>query len=338
VQQVVDLICEQFDLYYVGLYLLGESGRWAVLRAGTGEAGRQMMEQGHRLMVAGTSLVGWCTANAKARNVGDTGGQMTGLDTRLLPQTCSEMALPLRSRGRVIGALDVHSSQPEAFSEEDVAVFQTLADQLAAAIDNAQLLAEAQARVEEVEASQQRYLRERWAELTSVDGAPVYERSRSDVEPLGEAIPAEADLAIVRQEMVVQSEMGDGARQAALVVPIRVRDEVIGALGLQETEGGRQWTADEIALIEAVADQLALAIENARLLAETRRRAERERLVTEISARVRASVDPDTILKTAVRELSQALGAERAAVQVTGPAESAADAPEEEPVHGEEMS
>jgi putative methionine-R-sulfoxide reductase with GAF domain len=140
--QMVRLICERFDYYYVGLFLLDASGRWAVLQAGTGQAGREMLALKHKLEVGGNSMIGWCTAHGRARIALDIGDEAVRFDNPLLPETRSEIALPLISRGRVIGAITVQSTAPQAFSEEDFAVLQTMADQVANAIENAHLFRE----------------------------------------------------------------------------------------------------------------------------------------------------------------------------------------------------
>ncbi|MCZ7547256.1 MAG: GAF domain-containing protein [Anaerolineae bacterium] len=145
-QRVVDLIRERFDLYYVGFFLVdqngqpdGEPGQWAVLRAGTGEAGRAMLARHHKLEVGGESMIGWCVANAKARVALDIGDEAVRFENPLLPETRSEMALPLIARARVIGALTIQSTAPAAFSDEDIAALQTMANQIAVAIENARL-------------------------------------------------------------------------------------------------------------------------------------------------------------------------------------------------------
>jgi len=142
--EVVNLIRDRFNFYYVGLFLLDEGGEYALLRAGTGEAGRQMLEMGHKLEVGGTSMIGWCTAYGKARIALDVGKEAVRFDNPLLPETRSEMALPLISRGRVIGAMTIQSTKPAAFSGEDIATLQTMADQVANAIENARLFEETQ--------------------------------------------------------------------------------------------------------------------------------------------------------------------------------------------------
>jgi PAS domain S-box-containing protein len=139
IQQVVNLALERFDLYYAGLFLVDENREWAVLRAGTGEAGRKMLEQGHKLRVGGDSMVGQCVAKRHACIALDVGAEPVRFANPLLPETRSELALPLVSRGETIGALTIQSTQEAAFSEEDIIVLQTMADQLANAIANAQL-------------------------------------------------------------------------------------------------------------------------------------------------------------------------------------------------------
>lgn len=336
IQQVADLIQDRFNLYYVGLFLtdpvLAHTGqcdvgtdtneRWVRLQAGTGEAGRQMLAMNYQIRVDTSSTVGWCMTHAQARITRDVGAIHLASSSahvkaaRLLPDTRAEMALPLRSRGRVIGALTLRSTEREAFSQEDIPVLQTMAEQIAVAIDNAQLYAEAQANLREVEEVQRRYVREQWAEFIATYGAPTYERTQPDVTPLGDTMPPEVEQALVQREMVVRTNTDNGTEQTALIMPIRLRDEAIGVLGLQGTRDGQPWTEAEIALIEAVADQMALAIENARLLEDTQQRAERERIIANITTQVRASMDPDTILRTAVRELGAALGTDRAFVKL----------------------
>jgi PAS domain S-box-containing protein len=141
VQQVVGLARERFALYYAGLFLVDDSGKWAVLQAGTGEAGQRMLEQGHRLEIGGESMIGWCVSNRKARIALDVGEDANAVrfENPFLPETRSELALPLVGRGEAIGALTIQSTQEAAFSKEDIAVFQTMADQLANAIANARL-------------------------------------------------------------------------------------------------------------------------------------------------------------------------------------------------------
>ncbi|MBU0704947.1 MAG: substrate-binding domain-containing protein [Chloroflexi bacterium] len=169
-QKIVNLIRERFDLYYVGLFLVQEDGslerlqrKWAALQAGTGEAGREMLKQNHRLQVGSDSMIGQCVAMGQVRIAQNVDEQVVRFSNPFLPETCSELALPLISRGQTIGALSIQSSQPAAFSEEAIAIFQTMASQLAHSIENAYLLEETRLAMEELRAVQRRYIREGWS-------------------------------------------------------------------------------------------------------------------------------------------------------------------------------
>ncbi|MBN1286405.1 MAG: PAS domain-containing protein [Anaerolineae bacterium] len=178
-QRVVNLVRERFNLYYVGLFLIdragewtGEPGRWAVLRAGTGEAGRKMLNAGHKLEIGGASMIGECIARAKAQIALDVGAQARRFDNPLLPETRSEMALPLATRGERVGALTIQSTQEAAFSEEDVNILQTLANQLANVIENARLFEQTQAALAEVREAEHAFVEERNLLRTVIDTLP----------------------------------------------------------------------------------------------------------------------------------------------------------------------
>jgi GAF domain-containing protein len=319
-RRVVNLVRDRFDLYYVGLFLVDESGQFAVLRAGTGEAGRQMLAAGHRLEVGGDSMIGQCVTKAEGRIALDVGEEAVWFDNPHLPYTRSEMALPLRSRARVIGAMTVQDTQEAAFDETDIAVMQTMADQVAVAIDNAQLFAQTQAALKEMEATHQRYLGQAWAEYTRrrpTSGyrySTVLEHSEAGLEALGgEILPVAQQAMKVQRPVVGKSNgramrLGEETSSSALVVPIVLRGQPIGALGFEATETDRQWKADDVTLAESIAEQFALAVDNLRLLEETQRRVARERLTSEITARMRETLNVETVLKTAAQEVRQALG------------------------------
>ncbi|MBN1180526.1 MAG: GAF domain-containing protein [Anaerolineae bacterium] len=177
IQRVTNLIKERFGLYYVGLFLVdqsgawsGEPGRWAVLKAGTGEAGEQMVRRGHRLEVSDTSMVGWCIHRQKPRIALDIGEDALRFPNPMLPETRSELALPLISRSRPIGALTVQSTQKDAFTQEDIVYLSAMADQLANAITNAQLYEQAQREIAERERVEHA-LRQQTRELALINQA-----------------------------------------------------------------------------------------------------------------------------------------------------------------------
>ena len=229
----------------------------------------------------------------------------------------SEVAVPLLAEARILGVLDVQSRSPAAFSESDVATLQAVADQLAVLIERLR-------RIEEVEEARYGWEAEAgptpyalWESAFREEGQPLGYRYRGvTVEPVEATYPeAEAACKEGRPISLVLPSEGDGRGEiGALAVPIKFRDRVIGVVDLR-FEGGAI-PADVVALVEAVSDRLALALENARLLEETRQRAARERLRAEVSARVRATADVDAILRTAVRELSRALRASEGLIRL----------------------
>jgi GAF domain-containing protein/HAMP domain-containing protein len=282
-RQVVDLVRQRFGLYYVGLFLLdeesGDSDRtFAVLRAGTGKAGQEMLAQGHKLIVGGESMIGQCVARAEARIALDVGEEAVRFDNPFLPETRSELALPLRSRGQIIGAMTVQSIEANAFDEAYIAILQTMADQVAVAIDNARLFTNAQVALEELEATHRRYLGQAWSEHALTRAISGYQQTEAGITPLGDQVLSEVQQALIKQRPVIWGDDEDSypdqteaSSSSTLVVPIVLRDQPIGALGFKGARGQRQWNADDIALVEAIAEQLALAADNLRLLQETQR-------------------------------------------------------------------
>ncbi len=144
VQQAVDLVKDQFEFYYVGLFLVDERNQWAVLKAGTGEAGQKQLADKHRLKIDDASMVGWCINHRQPRISADVEYEKVRFVNPYLPETRSEMALPLISRNLILGAISIQSTLPEAFSKEDIDVLQTVADQIANALHNSQLFRQIQ--------------------------------------------------------------------------------------------------------------------------------------------------------------------------------------------------
>jgi GAF domain-containing protein/HAMP domain-containing protein len=310
IRQVVELIRQRFNLYYVGLFLIDEIGEWAVLQAGTGEPGRAMLARSHRIKI-GEGMIGWCVANAQSRIALDVGEDAVHLATSELPETRSEAALPLRVRGRVIGALTVQSSLPGAFDEETVSVFQTMADQVAIALENARLLAESRAALEAAGLAYGELSREAWANLLQSRPDLGYRAGGGVIAKIEGAWRPDMEQAL-QGETVVQ---GDGAK-AALAMPIKVRGQVIGVLGTSRPAEDGEWTDEELALLEALTDQLGEALESARLYRDTQRRAANEQLMSHVVDRMRRTVDMDALMQVTIREMTSALGVSSAFVQL----------------------
>lgn len=148
-QQVVDLVCERFHIYYAGLFLVDDKHEWAILTGASGEAGKKMLENGHKLRVGNTSMVGWSIHNRQPRIALDVGEDSVQVINPLLTETRSELALPLITRGQTIGALNIQTNKKAAFGKEEISIFQTMAGQLANAILNARLYAQLQRELED---------------------------------------------------------------------------------------------------------------------------------------------------------------------------------------------
>jgi GAF domain-containing protein len=289
-QQVVDLVQHRFELYYVGVFLVDDQQEYAVLVAGTGEAGQKMIAEGHRLKIGGTSMVGWAVAHKEPRIALDVGSESVHFRNPHLPMTLSEMALPLVSGPRVLGALTIQSGQPDAFDQDDITVLKAIADTLATALENADLFRELETRLEEIRALHAQYLIQAWSEAPRLHGDLSYTYKASSLKEEAEN-PTEVEF------------------------PVTLRGQLIGQLTVHADK--EQLSTEDLAFIDAVTTEAALALENARLLEENQRRAQQEHLLGEISARAQQYMDLDMVLKTAVQEVRQALKAPKVRIRLS---------------------
>jgi len=299
--RVVDLIRDHFDLYYVGLFLVDQDGRWADLRAGTGEAGRRMLARGHRIPV-GEGMVGWSIEHGSSRVAGDALDDSVRLWVDELPETRSEAAIPLRVRGRTIGALTVQDRHEGSFDDELVAALQMMADQVAVALENARLFAEAQAALAAADRAYSELTGQAWGELLQLRPGFGFRCTEGGV-----------NVAAGRDAEPATNRAG------TLSLPIQVRGHIIGSV---ETRKPTEWSPDEIALLNKVVDQLGAALDNARLFEESQRRAAREQLARQMADRLKSLTEIEAIASTAADELARVLGAETSfvALQVAEPA------------------
>ncbi len=300
--QITLLISERFGFYHVGVFLIDRSSENAVLRAANSEGGQRMLERGHRLQIGGNNIVGHVSKYGQARVALDVGKDAVYFDNPDLPLTRSEISLPLHSGETIMGVLDVQSEQPSAFVDEDIALLGTLADQVSIAIENARLFNDINQSMNELQALQRHYLQQEWQHM-SADQFSGYQYSYGKITPLPKGQPAQI------------SEKGESIT-SRLKIPISLRGQEIGVFNLEEIGGERQWSEDEIALVKTIADQVGLALENARLLEATQHRAARDRMVADITNKMRRAVDMDTLIQTAVREITSAINVPEAFVQL----------------------
>ena len=246
--QAVDIIGERFDLYYTQVYLADPTGRSLILRAGTGEVGQTLLQRGHRLALDLGSLNGIAATERRTVIVTDTETSTIHRPNPLLPDTQSEMAVPLLVGGRVVGVLDMQSTQPGALSQENRAAFEALAGSLAISIANAELFEQVETTRAAVEEQAHRQTRAGWQDfLNAIEHSErfAYTYDRESVSPLHEAI--------------------SDSVEASLTAPIQVAGSAVGKLHF---ERDRDWTQDDQAIIQSVSRQVAQQIENLRLLAQ----------------------------------------------------------------------
>ena len=303
--RVTEEINSRYGYYHVGVFLSDAEGKFAVLHAANSEGGKRMLARGHRLRIGEVGIVGYVAGAGQPRIALDVGKDAVFFDNPDLPDTRSEIALPLRTGKEVIGVLDVQSTESGAFSQDDIALLSALADQVAMAIQNTRLLDETRRTLRELQVAQQQYLSGVWSQLITERPMSGFEYTFGRISPISGGADAPGGEVGVESKATSAQVLTD--QDGKLVIPIAVRGQVIGLIDLQEAEPGRVWSDDEIELARGVADQVGLALENARLLAETQRRAERERLVADITTKMRTSNSPQAILETAVVELRNAL-------------------------------
>jgi GAF domain-containing protein/HAMP domain-containing protein len=298
--ETVRLIPEYFNYDHVGIFLLDDAGRHAVLQAASSEGGQKMLARRHQLAL-GQGIVGSVAQSGEARIALDVGDDPVFFDNPDLPNTRSEMALPLVTQERLIGVLDVQTEESAAFSDEDIVVLRSMADQVALAIENARLL---QASDQVLKELQQRYgeqITAAWSERLA-SGELAFRYTGIDVRPVTPHFHR-----VVAPETVV-SELDGGGRE--LRAPIRVRDEVIGSVVFHQEADQEPWDEGQIAFVDAICTQIGQALEQARLLDEAQVRAGFEQLTGEISERIRSSAtDVDRVIETTLHELALALGA-----------------------------
>jgi GAF domain-containing protein/HAMP domain-containing protein len=307
--QITTVINQEFGFYHVGIFLLDTANEYAVLSAANSQGGKAMLERGHRLKVGETGLVGFVTGTGKPRVALDAGADAVFFNSPDLPETRSEIALPLHVGDEIIGALDVQSTEPNAFSQEDINILLTLADQVSIAIQNARQFEETRRALNESELLSRQFVQAGWQQFTK-------SRNLLGIRHTG----ARAALLHRRNGKDPQDDFSAShqakrhARGSTLSLPIKLRGEVIGSVDVR-TPDNRPWHQDELDIVTAIIERAAIALENARLLAESQKRAAKERIIGEISSKISMQSEINELLKTAAQELGRSLPGAEIAIQ-----------------------
>ena len=313
--RAAELILRRFDFYHIGIFLLDNNKEYAVLVASPTEAGQRMMENNHRLRVGEVGIVGRASATGEPRIALDTGADPAFFNNPHLPSTRSEMALPLKVESNVIGVLDVQSDQPEAFNEDDVAIMQVMADQLATAIERTRLLQEVERNLRELESAYGQFTRDNWKGITqgTATGSLGYRFDNVRLERITE-LPAFAGDVLTSGKIVNSNGQHAGTeKERSVAIPIKLRGQTIGVVSLKLKEG---YDNSTVSIIESAADRLAAALESARLYEEARLRADREQSISRVTTAISASTGFEQILQTTVREIGNILGDTEVAIQI----------------------
>ena len=310
--RITQVISEQFNTYHTGIFLLDKEREFAVLRASNSMGGQKMLERGHKLQVGQTGIVGFVTATGRARIALDVGTDAAYFDNPDLPDTRSEIALPLRYSGQVIGALDVQSLDANAFGQDDIEALTTLADQVAVTINNTLILEEARKSLNESQSAFGNFTRDSWKIMQPKSLGLGFQLKESVITPLDQPLTGKHIQEAVASGATVISDKDNGGSN--LTIPIRLRGKTIGIINLRTAQ--QKLTSDDADIAESVTERLSLAIETALLIQTTQHRADVERITSDISSRINSSTRFETILQTAAQELSRALGGSDVLVQI----------------------
>ena len=296
----IRLISERFNFYHAGLFLIDENEKYAVLRAASSEGGQRMLARGHQLAVGQVGIVGYVAGKGEPRIALDVGTDAVYFNNPDLPQTHSEMALPLKIRERTIGVLDVQSIKAAAFTNEDIEVLQILADQIALAIENAKLITESQEIIQELGALYQQQVSQSWRRrLEGREIIYAYHQGKVTKESVPPAVEDETET-----------------DPRLLRLPIILRGQSLGWIALRRNPEAQPWSTEESELAAITVSQLALALENSRLLEENRRRAQQEELLGNVSTKTQGLLDVESVLKAAVQEIGRSLGLAKVQIQL----------------------
>ena len=312
---VTSLISERFGFYHVGVFLVDEDRNYAILQAANSEGGKRMLTRRHRLRL-GTGVVGFAAQTGQPRIALDVGADAVFFDNPDLPNTRSEVALPLKARGETIGVLDVQSTEAGAFTNEDLQVLTALANQVSIALENARLLTETRTALAQVQEVYNEFSRTEWSRTVSNIQQPGFRYRTGRVEMLESAIQSPEVIAAVQNgEIVAEQPNGSDEKHSSVAVPVKLRGEVIGVLHIEANDPSKEWQKDEVGLVAAVAERAAVAMENARLFQDARRRAAKELAISEATARISSAFNIENILHATAEELERVLGSSEVLIQ-----------------------
>ncbi len=304
IQNIPDLLhaavtatAEQFGFYHVGIYLLDIGKKVAFLQASSSAIGAELIGLGHRVDIDTKNPINISIEKNRPYIASDIGGTVFIKDPNF-PITRSRLAFPLSVRGNVIGVFDMHSDQIQSLDNQDIEIIQTLADLISISIDNVRLLDETQTLVEQLRFYNSAQAVETWAKQTS-RRSPAYQYTPAGVRPIF--------LLANKDEDVIS---------AGLVIPLTLQGQKIGTIKLRRKGYSTSWSEKEKGMVEKIGEQIALALENSRLVEEAQKGAQRDQLIANISSRVRETLDVDAVIRTASIEFRKVFDLKEAEISI----------------------
>jgi GAF domain-containing protein len=310
--EITEQISLAFGFYHVAVYLLDPKGEDAVLRAANSQGGKMLLAQGQRIKIGQIGIVSYVANTGSPRVALDVGKDAVFFNSPELPETHSEVALPLRIGRNVIGVLDVQSAESGAFNNEDVDTLNLLADQISISIQNARLLEETQLALIEAQATYNQTARYSWREMTQRNSTG-FRYANGTIEVLKEKPLENQAVSKTGRKPAISDKASDFE---ILAIPINLRGEELGLLNIRQPGRSTAWSEPEVRLYSSIVERLAAALENARLVEETNNRAERDRTITYIADKLGSSIRVETILRTAAEELSRVISGSEVLIQL----------------------
>jgi GAF domain-containing protein len=301
---IPSIISSQLGYYHVAIFLLDEQKQYAILRSANTEAGLRMLARGYRLAVGQLGIVSSVAQTGQPRIGFKVGDDKVFSNDPELTETQSQLALPLKSGDAIIGVLDIQSTQANDFTETDIATLSILADQVGIALHNALLFEESHRALREANIESLQASKRAWKGYTETLQTKGYHYDGIKSEPVKDARQFEKE-------------------QSDLLIPVQLRGQTIGRLKLNTSDRSHHWTDDELAMVKATAERVALALESARLLDEAQKRATREAFLSEVATKLSTSFQLDSILRDTVEGLGQTLRNSTVTFQLVNPSTSA---------------
>ena len=310
--QVVNLIVERFQqIYHAQIFLI--EGNYAVLKASTGQAGKQLLANGHRLGVGSLSVIGQVTQHNQTIIARDTAISEVHRRNEFLRDTRAELAIPMRLGTQVIGVLDVQSTMRDAFDEDLVMILETMTDQITIAVENARLYKQSQRRIQEYEKATRQRSQHNWEDFMYSQRTHEIV-SRAGAQSIGDF--TEIHQKATETQHVTIGDM-TSRNTIPIAIPVIIRGQVLGVIEWEAS--ANELNQNHILLAEELASRLAISLDNARLVQAGRQTVENERIINTISAKISGQTDIEQILRTAIQEVGQALRAPRVNIQLHKP-------------------